>query len=193
MEIPQLIRIEVCFCSLVLFGDVWGTFLSEAKYNKLQLKVFKSIFFACMQLQLSEGGLKPLKRIEIERFFCQDTFTSSVVRGVGMSQNLVKKQSQIKMFLNTIFASNLNYKCSNLLDFRSLQEQVEKVFCYQKLFWPFTVWKNCSSDLKIFANSWPSALNFKSFSPSLEQFFLTVGQNNFGSKIPFLIRIVLAD
>ena len=27
-------------------------------------------------------------------------------------------------------------------------------------------------------------MNFKSFSPSLEQFFLTVGQNNFGNKIP---------
>ena len=35
------------------------------------------------------------------------------------------------------------------------------------------------------ANSWPSASNFKSFSRSLEQFFLTVGQNNFGNKIPF--------
>ena len=44
---------------------------------------------------------------------------------------------------------------------------------------------NCSSDLKIFANSQPSAWNFKSFSRSLEQFFLTVGQNNFGNKIPF--------
>ena len=29
-------------------------------------------------------------------------------------------------------------------------------FFYQKLFWPFTVWINCSSDLKIFANSRPS-------------------------------------
>ena len=27
-------------------------------------------------------------------------------------------------------------------------------------------------------------MNFKSFSRSLEQFFLTVGQNNFGNKIP---------
>ena len=58
------------------------------------------------------------------------------------------------------------------------------------LFWPFTVWTNCSSDLKIFANSQPSSSNFKSFSRSLEQFFLTVGQNNFGNEIPFLIRIV---
>ena len=31
----------------------------------------------------------------------------------------------------------------------------------------------------------PSATNFKSFSRSLEQFFLTVGQTNFGNKIPF--------
>ena len=29
------------------------------------------------------------------------------------------------------------------------------------------------------------SLEFKSFSWSLEQFFLTVGQNNFGNKIPF--------
>ena len=44
-----------------------------------------------------------------------------------------------------------------------------------KLFWP-TVRKN----------SRPSASNFKSFSRSLEQFFLTVGQNNFGNKIPYV-------
>ena len=69
---------------------------------------------------------------------------------------------------------------------RNLQEQVKKAFCYQKLFGPLTVWINCSSDLKIFANSWPSALNFKRFSRSLEHFFLTVGQNNFGNKIPFI-------
>ena len=61
---------------------------------------------------------------------------------------------------------------------RNLQEQAKKTFCYQKLFWPFTLWINCSSALKIFANSWASALNFKRFSRS-------VGQNNFGNKIPF--------
>ena len=33
----------------------------------------------------------------------------------------------------------------------------------QKLFWPFTAWINCSSDLKNFANSQISASNFKSF------------------------------
>ena len=66
---------------------------------------------------------------------------------------------------------------------RNLQEQVKKAFCYQKLFWPFTVWINCSSDLKNYANSRPSAWNFKSFSRSLEQIFLTFGQNNFVNKI----------
>ena len=40
------------------------------------------------------------------------------------------------------------------------------------------------SDLKFFVNSRPSAPNFKSISRSLEQFFLTVGQDNFGKKIP---------
>ena len=64
--------------------------------------------------------------------------------------------------------------------------KVRKAFCYQKLFWPFTVWINCSSDLKNFANSRPSASNFKSFSQSLEYFFLTVGQNNFWNKIPWI-------
>ena len=59
---------------------------------------------------------------------------------------------------------------------RNLQEQVKKAFCYQNLFWPITVWINCSNDLKTFANSRPLASNFKSFSQSLEQFFLTVGQ-----------------
>ena len=37
----------------------------------------------------------------------------------------------------------------------------------------------------MFADSLPSASNFKSFSESLEQYFFTVGQNNFTNKIPF--------
>ena len=85
--------------------------------------------------------------------------------------------------------SNLNSDCSNLFDMRKLQEQDKKAFCYQKLFWPFTVWINCSSDLKKFENSRPSASNFKSFSQSLNQFFLTVGQNNFGNKIPLITKL----
>ena len=88
-----------------------------------------------------------------------------------------------------LIASTLinHYDRSNFLDMRHLQEQVKKAFCYQQLFWPFTVWINCSSDLKKISNSRPSASNFKTFSRSLEQFFLTVGRNNFGNKIPFTI------
>ena len=59
-------------------------------------------------------------------------------------------------------------------------------FHYQKLFWTFTVQINCSSDFKKFANFWRSASNFQIFSRSIKQFFLTVGQNNSGNKIPFL-------
>ena len=60
----------------------------------------------------------------------------------------------------------------------------KKTFYYQKLFWPFTVWINCSCDLKKFANFWPSGSNFKRFFWSLKHFFLAVGQNNSGNKIP---------
>ena len=52
---------------------------------------------------------------------------------------------------------------------------------------------NCTGDLKNFANSRPSASNFKRFSRSLEQFFFTVGQNNFGNKIPFLFFYFLIE
>ena len=41
------------------------------------------------------------------------------------------------------------------------------------------------SDLKKITNSRPSASNFKSFSRSLVQFFLTVGKKKFGNKMPF--------
>ena len=70
----------------------------------------------------------------------------------------------------------MNYDCSNLLDLRNLKEQVKKAFFYQKLFWPFTVWINYSRYL----------INFASFSRSLKQIFLTVGQNNFVNKILLL-------
>ena len=78
----------------------------------------------------------------------------------------------------------MNFNCSIFLDLRNLQEHIKKAFCYQKLFFPFTIWINCSSDLKNFANSRPSASDFKSLSRSLEHFFLTVGLNNFVNKIP---------
>ena len=66
-------------------------------------------------------------------------------------------------FYIPIFFSNLNSNYSSLIDMKNLQEQVKKAFCYQKLFWPFTVWTNCFSDLKFFVNSWPSPSNFKIF------------------------------
>ena len=52
-----------------------------------------------------------------------------------------------------------NFNCSNLSSLRNLQEQVKKAFCYQKLFWPFNVWINWSSDFKNFCKF--SAFNFE--------------------------------
>ena len=52
---------------------------------------------------------------------------------------------------------------------------------------------NCSSDLKNFENSRLKAENFKSFSQSIEQFFLTVGQNIFGNIIPIPYSTVPKD
>ena len=83
------------------------------------------------------------------------------------------------MFLNLDDFSNLNSNFSNSLDMINLQEQVKKAFCFKKLFWTFTVWINCSSCLKNFANSRLSAIT--------TNFFLTAGQNNFANKIPVLI------
>ena len=60
------------------------------------------------------------------------------------------------MFLNPNNFFSLNSNCSNLLDLRNLKQTVKKAYCYQKLFWPFTVRTNCSSDLNFFANSRPS-------------------------------------
>ena len=89
-----------------------------------------------------------------------------------------------------IIFSNLNYNCSKLFDMRKLLEQVKKAFCYQILFWPFTVWINCSRDLKNFANSQPSASNFKRFFSITRNIFLTVGLNNVGNKIPLLPKLI---
>ena len=79
-----------------------------------------------------------------------------------------------------------------VLIWETSRNKLKKAFCFQ-LFWHFTVWINCSMDFKVFANSWPSASNFKSFSRSLEQFFLTLGQNNFGNKIPLPFQRLFGD
>ena len=102
-------------------------------------------------------------------------------RGCGTAKETIrKKRTKVEIKVNfltfpaclwiPINFSNLNPNCSNLLDMRNLQEQVKKAFCYQKLFWPFTVPTNWSSVLKIFAN----------FLRPLEKFIQTVkGQHNF--------------
>ena len=96
-------------------------------------------------------------------------------------------------FLNPNNFSNLSSNCSNLLEMRNLQEQIKKAFCYQKLFWTVTVWINCSIDLKIFCKFSAFSLEFRKFFSNTGTFFLTVGQNNFGNKIPKLflnLRVV---
>ena len=46
--------------------------------------------------------------------------------------------------------------------------------------------KNCSSDREKLLKFEAEGREFATFLRSLEQFFLTVGQNNSGNKIPFL-------
>ena len=81
-----------------------------------------------------------------------------------------------------------NLKSYRIFDLRFL------VFCFDEfsdLLWEkivLVIEKNFWM-CKNFANSLPSASNFKTFSQTLEHFFLTVGQNNFDKKIPFLMKI----
>ena len=84
----------------------------------------------------------------------------------------------------------MNSNCPNLLElWETSRNKLKKTFCYQKLFWPFIVQMNCSSDVKIFAQILDLQPRIsKSFSQSLEHFFLTVSQDNFGNKIPILWR-----
>ena len=77
----------------------------------------------------------------------------------------------------------MNYNCSNLLDMRNLQEQVKKAFCYQKNSDISLFELNCSSDLKVFQT--PNfSRKFQKFFLITRIFFLTLGQHNFGNKIP---------
>ena len=135
-------------------------------------------------MKMKEAQGKKFKLIlEIFFSFMYWKFSNCIMK-ISSKCNVEKGFSKFScMFLNSDDFFNLKSNCSNLLDMRNLQEQVKKAFCYQKLFWPFTVSINFSSDLKHFANSRPSASNFKSFSQSLEQLFLTLGQNNFDNKI----------
>ena len=55
------------------------------------------------------------------------------------------------------------------------------------------VYRDCTPELQLmpqkFCKFSAFSLEFQSFSWSLEQFFLRVGQNNFGNKIPFQLLI----
>jgi hypothetical protein len=93
------------------------------------------------------------------------------------------------MFLNPNYFFKFEFLMYVLLIKSETSSKQLKSILFQKLFWPFTVQINCSSDFKTFANSWPSASYFISFSRSLEQFFLTIVQNNFGNKITFFVLI----
>ena len=80
-----------------------------------------------------------------------------------------------------------NHDCNNTMEPKSLWSRIQ-IFVFIRLVF---CCHNCSDLLweiffANFANSRPSASNFKSFSQSLAQFFLTLGQNNFGNKIQFL-------
>ena len=79
----------------------------------------------------------------------------------------------------------MNCNCSNLCDLRYLQEKVIQAFCYQTLFWSFTVWINYSNFWENFWKFSAFSLEFQKFSPKVEQFFLTVGQKNSDNKIIF--------
>ena len=81
-------------------------------------------------------------------------------------------------FLNSNFQFwIIHYNCSNESDQRNLQDHVKKVFCFKNCFY---IWINCLGDLDL------QPRIQKSFSRSLEQFFLPAGQNHFGNKICFL-------
>ena len=84
-------------------------------------------------------------------------------------------------FLNPNNFYNLNLNCSDILDLRNLQVQVQKAFCFKN-------W----SDLSLF--EWILLVISKILglqSRSLEQSFLTLGQNNFGNKIPLITQYAI--
>ena len=84
-----------------------------------------------------------------------------ICKSKGVLESCLSGKLCLKMYFFNFSCMFLNPNNSNLSYLRNFQEQVKKGFCYQKLFWPFTVCTNCIGDLKFFADSWPSALNFK--------------------------------
>ena len=107
-------------------------------------------------------------------------------------ENISKKAFFFYFFLHfskSQYFFHLNYNCSNSLDKKNLQEHVEEKFCYQKLFGPFNVQTNCTSDCEYLLKLEAKSREFARILRSLEHFFLRVGQNNFGNKVPFFILL----
>ena len=83
-------------------------------------------------------------------------------------------------------------KITRILDVefpKLVSPQIWKWYFVPKLFWPFIDQINCSCDLK----KLPSALNIKSFSQSLEQFFLTEGEKKFETKYQCSAKFCTCD
>ena len=96
----------------------------------------------------------------------------------------------LEQFIQTVKGQNMFWKqnafltCSWMFLIFNRLEQLE--FKLEKIIGIYKPLGKVRFGPSDFANSRPSASNFKSFSRSLEQFFLTVSQNNFGNKIPVL-------
>ena len=78
-------------------------------------------------------------------------------------------------YRNITFAQN-NYNYNKIMVLWNI--------LFQKLFWPYTIWINCSSDL-IFLQL--LGLVFQKVFSITTTFFFTTDQNNFGYKIPVII------
>ena len=122
-----------------MVGNPFPVFFIEEDREKRGLKA-KYIIIKRWWLYY-EVMVKVSSRFELQaaHFFKKGTTINPDQKGILISNFCC-------MNLNpNIFFSNLN---SNLLGMRNLHGQVKKSFCYQKLFLPFTVWTNFSSDLK---------------------------------------------
>ena len=145
-------------------------------------------FWSCQKKVLNKRWIQSQKPVEI--VWCTKVAEISLLQIYKPFHILPWWCNSGKIFIFELFLQisksqwfffNLYYNCSNFLDVRNLHEKHSITRNCSDL------WINCSSDLKNFENSRPSASDFKSFSWSLEQFFLTVGQNNFGNKIPIFL------
>ena len=86
---------------------------------------------------------------------------------------------------NTISLDALDvHVISNVLDLRCTLQS----YLFQKSFWPFSAWINCSSAFIFFfcLQPWIPKVFFLNHNYTEQFFFLTEGQDNFGNKIPYV-------